>query len=69
MSTLSHLGYHRLGRANSVLNNPRYRILQSSLSTLIQLKNQEEDNFKICIYDNSIVLIQKELSALTDRFG
>lgn len=64
----SHIGYHRLGNAHSILNNPRYRILQSSLATLIQLKNQEEDNFKIAIYENSIVLLKKEISALTDRF-
>jgi hypothetical protein len=63
--TQTHLGYHRLGSANSILNNPRYRILQSSLATLLQLKNQEENAFKIAIYENSIVLIQKELSALT----
>lgn len=61
----THIGYHRLGSAHSTLNNPRYRILQSSLATLIQLKNQEEDDFKVAIYENSIVLIQKELSALT----
>jgi hypothetical protein len=64
----SHIGYHRLGSAHSVLNNPRYRILQSSLATLIQLKNQEEDDFKVHIYEHSIVLIKQELSALTARF-
>jgi hypothetical protein len=69
MQTQTHLGYHRLGSASSILNNPRYRILQSSLATLLQLKNQEENDFKVAIYENSITLIQKEISALTVRLG
>lgn len=67
-TTQTHFGYHRLGLANSILNNPRYRILQSSLATLIQLQNQEENDFKVHVYEHSIVLIKQELSALTARF-
>lgn len=59
-----HYGYRRINTSSIINSNNRYRLLQSSLATLIALRDTADCDQTIDAYQRAITRIQREMRSI-----
>ena len=56
--------YRPIGNSNKLMNKPNYFILQSSLSTLTQLRDSTDNQSQYVAYTRAIDKLREQIAAL-----